>query len=304
MGAPQQFLSGEVGAARDRAASPQRPASPLAPRGPTLLCANFSQSLFSASSQLCLLPSFQLTTPFRAAGAAGPQPSARGQSGADPAASPRSRVSPLCPAGTGRDRREGAPVPSACPASPQPASKEGRDRTTCTGGAGLLSPRPFPGGPHPGEQPLGAAKPQHLCQELQLGQQGVRGQAPATASLAGPWARPRCERLCPARAPALSGAKGSGPSSPSHWQQPELRLVYVGRGWPSRELEHYLKWSKPEEQVWLLPSLAPLPNASPAPPRHQSTGWSYQRGDHIDRHRSPGAGQRKERGKKPREPNT
>lgn len=46
-------------------------------------------------------------------------------------------------AGTG----ETEDVPSACPASPQPASKEGRDRTTCEGGAGLPSSKLFPGEP-------------------------------------------------------------------------------------------------------------------------------------------------------------
>lgn len=31
-------------------------------------------------------------------------------------------------------------------------------------------------------------------------------------------------------------------------------------------------------------------------------GWSYRGGDHINRHRSPGEGQRKERGKSPGSP--
>lgn len=52
----------------------------------------------------------------------------------------------------------------------------------------------------------------------------------------------------------------------------------MDRGWPSQELEHYLKWSKPEKQVWLLPSLAMLANACLAPQKHQSRGWSYGEG--------------------------
>ena len=76
----------------------------------------------------------------------------------------------------------------------------------------------------------------------------------------------------------------------------------MDRGWPSRELEHYLKWSKAEEQVWLLPSLAMLANACLAPQRHQSMGWSYGEGTTSTDTDPLGKGSWKERGKSPGSP--
>lgn len=71
------------------------------------------------------------------------------------------------------------------------------------------APNSFQGNLYPGEQPPGAANPQHPCQELQLGQRRGQGQAPwdsiSSGTGRGPVAQPRCKKLCPAREPGPLG---------------------------------------------------------------------------------------------------
>ena len=195
------------------------------------------QSLFSASPKLCLLPTLQLTTPFRVEGAAS-HPTLSSSSGASPTASLRSRVSPLSPFGAstckgalccragpaqpGRDRRKGEYVPSACPASPQSAARRGGTGPPARGVLTCQAPNSFQGSsvlgkssgccqapaPLPGAA-AGAARgagPGPLEQHLRWDGEGAGSPASVQEAVPSQRARPR-----------WGAGKGLGQSCPSHW---------------------------------------------------------------------------------------